>query len=331
MIEISNLKKNFGAVRALNGVTFSVKKGEILGLLGPNGAGKTTTMRIITGYFPASSGSVIVDGMNVDQDALKIKQLIGYLPEFAPLYADMVVYDYLQYVAAVRHIKGNDRSKRIKLMTELCGLNDIIHRPFRELSRGNKQRVGLAHAMISDPEILILDEPTSGLDPNQISTVRSIIKEIGREKTVIFSTHILSEAESTCDRIVIINDGRVVADGTADSVKTRELPTLLVRLALLDAPIDKVQEILLSVPPVNKVQRNLEVVSTISEAVVFDVFCNPEGLRDVYSAIKKQDWILVGMNTEGQSLEDTFKELTGKEQAELNYKTFVKSQERYND
>ena len=331
MIEINNIIKDFGAVRALNGVTFSVKKGEVLGLLGPNGAGKTTTMRIITGYFPATSGSVTVDGMNVDQNSLKVKRLIGYLPEFAPLYADMVVYDYLQYVAAVRRIERNARSKRIKLMTELCGLNDIIHRPFRELSRGNKQRVGLAHAMLSDPEILILDEPTSGLDPNQIGTVRSIIKEIGREKTVIFSTHILSEAESTCDRIVIINDGRVVADGTADSVKTRELPAMLVRLALLNAPIDKVKEVLLSVTSVNKVQRNLEVISAISEAVVFDVFCNPEGLQDVYMAIKKQDWILVGMNTEGQSLEDTFRQLTGKQQEELNYETIVKSQESNND
>ena len=257
MIQISNLTKDYGVTRALDGVSFSVDSGEILGLLGPNGAGKTTTMRIVTGYLTPTAGTVRVQEMDVAENPLAVKRLIGYLPEFAPLYADMVVHDYLQYVGAVRRLDPNRRGARIRAMTELCGLGDVIHRPFRELSRGYKQRVGLAHAMLSDPDILILDEPTSGLDPNQIVEIRSIIKEAGREKTVIFSTHILSEAESTCDRIVIINRGRVVADGTAALVKARAVSGMVVRLALLDAPLDEVQRHLLAVPGVDRVQRVL--------------------------------------------------------------------------
>ena len=245
------------------------------------------------------------------KNPLGVKRLIGYLPEFAPLYADMVVFDYLQYVGAVRRIDPQHRGKRIRAMTELCGLGDVIHRPFRELSRGYKQRVGLAHAMLSDPDILILDEPTSGLDPNQIVEIRAIIKEAGREKTVIFSTHILSEAESTCDRIVIINRGRVVADGTADVVKARAVSGMVVRLALLDAPLDEVQRHLRQVPGVNRVQRVLNAPLPLAGALVVDVNCLQPNLRELYAAIKRRDWVVAGLNSEGHSLEDTFRELTG--------------------
>ena len=310
MIQINNLTKDYGATRALDGVSFSVNRGEILGLLGPNGAGKTTAMRIVTGYLSPTAGSVQVQEMDVAENPLAVKRLIGYLPEFAPLYADMVVYDYLQYVAAVRRIEPQRRGQRIRAMTELCGLGDVIHRPFRELSRGYKQRVGLAHAMLSDPDILILDEPTSGLDPNQIVEIRSIIKEAGREKTVIFSTHILSEAESTCDRIVIINRGRVVADGTADVVKARAVSGMVVRLALLDAPLDEVQRHLQAVPGVNRVMRVLDAPLPIAGALVVDVTCGRPNLRELYAAIKARDWVLAGLNSEGHSLEDTFRELT---------------------
>ena len=310
MIQINNLTKDYGATRALDGVSFSVNRGEILGLLGPNGAGKTTAMRIVTGYLSPTAGSVQVQEMDVAENPLAVKRLIGYLPEFAPLYADMVVYDYLQYVAAVRRIEPQRRGQRIRAMTELCGLGDVIHRPFRELSRGYKQRVGLAHAMLSDPDILILDEPTSGLDPNQIVEIRSIIKEAGREKTVIFSTHILSEAESTCDRIVIINRGRVVADGTADVVKARAVSGMVVRLALLDAPLDEVQRHLQAVPGVNRVMRVLDAPLPIAGALVVDVTCGRQNLRELYATIKARDWVLAGLNSEGHSLEDTFRELT---------------------
>ena len=196
-------------------------------------------------------------------------------------------------------------------MTELCGLGDVIHRPFRELSRGYKQRVGLAHAMLSDPDILILDEPTSGLDPNQIVEIRSIIKEAGRAKTVIFSTHILSEVETTCDRIVIIDRGRVAADGTADVVKARALTGTAVRLALLDAPLDDVQRHLLAVPGVNSVVRVRDAPLPVAGALLVEVSCAGQNLRELYAAIKARDWVVVGLNSGGHSLEDTFRELTG--------------------
>lgn len=311
MIQINNLTKDYGVTRALDGVSFAVDRGEILGLLGPNGAGKTTTMRIVTGYLMPTAGSVRVQDMDVAENPLAVKRMIGYLPEFAPLYADMVVHDYLQYVGAVRRLDPRRRSARIRAMTELCGLEDVIHRPFRELSRGYKQRVGLAHAMLSDPEVLILDEPTSGLDPNQIVEIRSIIKEAGRAKTVIFSTHILSEAESTCDRIVIINRGRVVADGTADLVKARAVSGMVVRLALLDAPLDEVQRRLREVPGVERVQRVLNAPLPAAGSLVVDVTCIRPNLRELYAAIKRRDWVVAGMNSEGHSLEDTFRELTG--------------------
>ena len=311
MIQINNLTKDYGPTRALDGVSFSVSRGEILGLLGPNGAGKTTAMRIVTGYLSPTAGSVQVQDMDVADNPLEVKRLIGYLPEFAPLYADMVVHDYLQYVAAVRRIEPQRRGERIRAMTELCGLGDVIHRPFRELSRGYKQRVGLAHAMLSDPDILILDEPTSGLDPNQIVEIRSIIKEAGRAKTVIFSTHILSEVETTCDRIVIIDRGRVVADGTADLVKSRALSGIAVRLALLDAPLDEVQRHLLAVPGVNSVVRVLDAPLPVAGALLVEVSCGQQNLRELYAAIKARDWVVVGLNSEGHSLEDTFRELTG--------------------
>lgn len=311
MIQINNLTKDYGVTRALDGVSFAVDRGEILGLLGPNGAGKTTTMRIVTGYLMPTAGSVRVQDMDVAENPLAVKRMIGYLPEFAPLYADMVVHDYLQYVGAVRRLDPRRRSARIRAMTELCGLEDVIHRPFRELSRGYKQRVGLAHAMLGDPEVLILDEPTSGLDPNQIVEIRSIIKEAGRAKTVIFSTHILSEAESTCDRIVIINRGRVVADGTADLVKARAVSGMVVRLALLDAPLDEVQRRLREVPGVERVQRVLNAPLPAAGALVVDVTCIRPNLRELYAAIKRRDWVVAGMNSEGHSLEDTFRELTG--------------------
>ena len=215
MVRIEELTKKYGPIQALRGVSFTVDRGEVVGLLGPNGAGKTTMMRILTGYLPATSGRALVDEVDVAVDPLAVKRMIGYLPEFAPLYAEMLVHDYLHYAGTVRGMRKRDRQRRIGELVPLCGLTDVIHRPFRELSRGYKQRVGLAHAMIGDPDLLVLDEPTAGLDPNQIAEIRKIIRAAGERKAIILSTHILSEAESTCDRIVIIDRGTVVADDTA--------------------------------------------------------------------------------------------------------------------
>ncbi len=218
MIKIENLTKYYGEFCAVDGISFEIKKGEILGFLGPNGAGKTTTYRILTGYLQATSGTIKVKDYDIHDHPLEIKKLIGYLPESAPIYHEMLVYDYLNYVADIRGVPAEEKLSHIKELAELCSLNEVMHKTINELSKGYRQRVGIAHALMGDPEILVLDEPTSGLDPNQIAETRDIIKRIGKEKTIIFSTHILSEAEATCDRVVIIDKGRLAADYTIDEL-----------------------------------------------------------------------------------------------------------------
>ena len=219
MIQVDDLTKFYSDFCAVDNISLEIPKGEIMGLLGPNGAGKTTTLRMLTGYFKPTSGRIRIKDHDVDEQPVAVKGLIGYLPESAPLYPGMLVYDYLSYVADIRGLRGEVKTGRIRDLVDRCGLHDIMHKTIGELSKGLKQRVGLAHAMMSDPEILILDEPTSGLDPNQIVEIRDIIRAIGQEKTVILSTHILSEAEATCDRIVIINKGRIVADDRTANLK----------------------------------------------------------------------------------------------------------------
>ena len=219
MIHVENLTKYYDDLCAVDQIEFDIQKGEILGLLGPNGAGKTTTLRMLTGYLRPTDGEIQVKDFNIKKQSLEIKKIMGYLPESAPLYHDMLVFDYLDYVANIRDIPAGRKLERIRELSELCGLDNVMHMPIGDLSKGYKQRVGLAHAMMNDPEILILDEPTSGLDPNQIVEIREIIRRIGKEKTVILSTHILSEAEATCDRIMIISRGKIVADDTTENLK----------------------------------------------------------------------------------------------------------------
>ena len=219
MIQVKNLTKYYSDLCAVDQISLDIQQREILGLLGPNGAGKTTTLRMLTGFLQPTSGSIHVKDYSIDEHPLEIKKILGYLPESAPLYHDMLVYDYLNYVADIRGIDKDRKMKRIRKLADLCGINEVMHQPIDVLSKGYKQRVGLAHAMMNDPEILVLDEPTSGLDPNQIVEIRQIIKQIGKEKTIILSTHILSEAEATCDRVVIINRGKIVADGSTESLK----------------------------------------------------------------------------------------------------------------
>lgn len=219
MIRFENLTRYYGDVCAVDHVSFEVKKGEILGFLGPNGAGKTTTYRILTGYLQATSGTIKVKDYDIHEDLLEIKKLIGYLPESAPVYHDMLVYDYLNYIADIRGVPAGKKLDHIKELANVCSLNEVMHKTVNQLSKGYRQRVGIAHALMGDPEILVLDEPTVGLDPNQIAETRDIIKRIGKEKTIIFSTHILSEAEATCDRIVVINAGKLAADYTKEQLK----------------------------------------------------------------------------------------------------------------
>lgn len=221
MIKIQNLTKYYGELCAVNDVSFDIQKGEILGLLGPNGAGKSTIYRILTGYLSPTSGTIQVKNFNIHDHLIEIKRLIGYLPEAAPIYHDMLVYDYLDFIADIRRVDEKRKLNHLKELSDLCGLNEVMHFVISELSKGYRQRVGIAHALMGDPEILVLDEPTSGLDPNQIIETREIIRRIGKEKTIVFSTHILSEAEATCDRVLIIDQGKKVADDTIDGLRKK--------------------------------------------------------------------------------------------------------------
>lgn len=308
MIHVENLTKYFNALCAVDQITFDIQRGEIMGLLGPNGAGKTTFLRMLTGYLRPTSGTVRVKDYTIDEHLLEIKKLLGYLPESAPLYHDMLAYDYLDYVADVREIRGEGKLSRIRRLADLCGLNEVMHQPIGELSKGYKQRVGLAHAMMSDPEILVLDEPTSGLDPNQIAEIREIIKKIGKEKTIIISTHILSEAEATCDRIVIINRGRIVADGSTETIKQTASGEYLVSISLQNTDFKSVErelgslEGVVDIAPSNDEEGVLGVRLTCKSSV--DI------RGEIYRRIKQTDWILLEFHQETGSLENIFRRLT---------------------
>ena len=308
MIQVENLTKYYHTLCAVDQINFDIQKGEILGLLGPNGAGKTTTLRMLTGYLQPSSGNIHVKGLSIDQHMLEIKKILGYLPESAPLYHDMLVFDYLNYVAAVREINGDQKLARIRRLADLCGINEVMHQPIGELSKGYKQRVGLAHAMMNDPEVLVLDEPTSGLDPNQIVEIRKIIKEIGKEKTIILSTHILSEAEATCDRIVIISQGKIVADGSTENLKRSAGGKKDMHLSLQNADFETVQKSFADIKGIENVSRLSETDGTLNVRLSYQ---STDDLRpDVYRKIKKTDWVLLDFHQETRSLENIFRELT---------------------
>ena len=308
MIHVENLTKYYSQLCAVDQINFDIQKGEILGLLGPNGAGKTTTLRMLTGFLQPSSGNINIKGLSIDKHVLEIKKLLGYLPESAPLYHDMLVFDYLKYVSAIREIDSDQKLPRIRQLADLCGINEVMSKPIGELSKGYKQRVGLAHAMMNDPEVLILDEPTSGLDPNQIVEIRKIIKEIGKEKTIILSTHILSEAEATCDRIVIINQGKIVADGSTENLKQSASGKNIMHLCLQNADFKSVETNLSKIDGIESVARMAE---TDSELEIRLTYQSTGDLRpDVYQKIKETDWILLDFHQETQSLENIFRELT---------------------
>ena len=247
MIQVEHLRKSFGPTRAVDGISFSVGTGEVVGFLGPNGAGKTTTMRLLTTYLTPDEGIIRVHGIDVETAPLEARRFMGYLPESAPLYNDMNVLEYLKFAAAVRNVPRIQRRVRIREMVEICGLGEVITRPVGVLSKGYRQRVGLAQTMIHDPAVLILDEPTTGLDPNQIMEIRRLVREIGREKTILISTHILPEVQAVCSRVLIIHRGRIVADdaveGLAERIRGEEIYRVrikgsaeVMRRALEEAP-----------------------------------------------------------------------------------------------
>ncbi len=304
-IVIENLTKRYGDQKAVDNISLKVATGEILGFLGPNGAGKTTTMKIITNYLAPDEGKVFVGGKLVTENSLEIKRHIGYLSESNPLYEDMPVIDFLFFCARVQGVEKTLISSRVVEMIRTTGLNREKHKKINELSKGYQQRVGLAQAMIHNPEILILDEPTSGLDPNQIAEIRKLIRELGKEKTVILSTHILPEVEATCDRIFIINKGRIVADGTADNLRKQARGSDILRVKIEDGDADTIYKALNSLKGVSVVEladRNMN---------KFDIQCSsPDVGRDIFSLCVAKNWVLTEMTPFEAKLEDIFRNLT---------------------
>lgn len=308
MIKITNLKKYYNSVKAVDDISLEIKPREVLGFLGPNGAGKTTTMKIITGFIAPTSGRIEVGDLRMPEDSLKIREKIGYLPENNPLYQDMKVYEYLRFIAEIHGMDKTKTEDRLQKMIEVCKLNQVIRKPISELSKGYRQRVGLAQAMIHDPEILILDEPTSGLDPNQILEIRELIRELGKEKTVILSTHILQEVQAVCDRIVIINNGKIVGEGTPEelSQKVGGLNSLYVKIK--GAGMEFLGE-------VKKLANILEAKLVDKESdEIMGYRLHIQGEHDLreelFKLVSEKGWSILESAKEKFGLEDVFKKLT---------------------
>ncbi len=308
MIEVKNLTKRYGPTVAVDNVSFNAKAGEVLGFLGPNGAGKTTTMRVLTCYLSADEGNATVDGYDVFDQSVEVRKRIGYLPESAPLYLDMGVIDYLKFIAQVRDIPKSQRQQRTKEVIDICGLESVIQKDVGELSKGFRQRLGLAQSLIHDPPILIMDEPTSGLDPNQIIEIRNLIKEIGKEKMIIFSTHILPEVSATCSRILIINNGKIVANGSPESLAERAKGGEVVDITIR-GPADEIESKLQDLNFVNKFDRVNTVDGLLSYRIASEKGTN--AAEELFQFVVQNGWSLTELRQESVSLEDVFRELTG--------------------
>ena len=304
MIEVSHVSRNFGDFRAVNDVSFSIPTGQIVGLLGPNGAGKTTTMRMITGFLSPSSGTVKIDGIDITENPVEAKKKIGYMPESAPLYGEMIVEDYLVYIA---NIYGQNPAEKVPALCEECGLKEVMSKNISELSRGNRQRVALAHALMNDPEILILDEPTSGLDPNQVEDVRAIIREIGKTRTVIISTHILSEVETLCSRAIIISGGKVVADSSIENLKNSIGSSTTVYVEF-DGNAKNAESVAKAITGVSNVSSNK--VENGHNEIVVSVNEENEIRPALVKALVENGCDVYAMAMQSNSLEDVFHALT---------------------
>lgn len=302
MIKVSGLTKDFGARRAVHNVSFDAQQGEIVGFLGPNGAGKTTTMRILTGYMPPTDGEAIVAGYDVVEESLEVRRRVGYLPETVPLYTDMVVFDYLKFMGELRHLPNLD--DRVDEVLDMVGLMERANGYIGNLSKGMRQRVGLAQALLHRPEVLILDEPTIGLDPSQVVEVRKLIREIGRERTVLLSTHLLHEAQNICDRVLIINKGKIVAEDTIENLQARLIGAerVIVRVrGEADELADTIKQV-----------KGVRGVETKADGAVEFEFSSGKDLRpEVAKQVIKSGYDLLELRPLGISLEEIFLELTG--------------------
>ena len=308
MIRIEDLSKNYGSVQAVNSISFSLNDGEIVGFLGANGAGKSTTLKMITGYLTPSAGNVYVGDKNIIDDCLDIQKSIGYLPELNPLYTEMKVHEYLKFHASIRGIEGTDFNNALKKVVADCGLQGVVHRTVGNCSKGYKQRIGLAAAMIHDPKILILDEPVTGLDPNQIVEIRGLIKKLGKEKLVLMSSHILQEIQATVDRIIIIDKGNIVADGTSEELISDSQGKTQLHLDVINAEENDIQDMKAVIPSVSvKTIKKLE--ESVNITLEYQNTSDPR--KDIFNYAVEKEWILTEMSLTKKNLEDIFRNLTG--------------------
>ncbi len=310
MIEVQNLTKAFGPKLAVNDVSFRVERGEVLGFLGPNGAGKSTTMRMVTGFIPPTAGRISVGGHDVVEDPIGAKRLIGYLPENAPGYADMTVHGFLNFAAELRGLRGDARKRAVSRAVELCFLEAVLHQSIDTLSKGYKHRTCLAQSLIHDPDVLILDEPTDGLDPNQKHEVRNLIKRMGADKAIVFSTHILEEVEAACSRVIIIDRGRVVANGTPAELKARSAMAGAVHVRARGVASALLLERLGQVPGASRVEALGESDSTVQARVYPAAGAAASLTRSVAETAAREGWQLDEIHTEEGRLDEVFRAIT---------------------
>jgi ABC-2 type transport system ATP-binding protein len=310
-IQVRGVSKNFGVRKAVDHLSFEVNLGEVVGFLGPNGAGKTTTMRMLTSYYTPDSGTILINGIDNQEQDMVTRNRIGYLPESNPLYYDLLVGEYLDFVADLRQSPKNDRKRNTDMAVEEAGLSEVYYRPINQLSKGYKQRVGLAQAILHRPPILILDEPTEGLDPNQRMSIRELIRELGRERTVLLSTHVMQEVESTCERVLVISRGKLVADSPVQELLSHSGG---VRTINIEVEGDRIEAGLATVQGISNVERRDPVGNRKRYLVSIKGDADPRA--EIFQVAKKRDWVLWDLHEDSARLEDVFHALTAEDQDE---------------
>ena len=316
MIKVENLSKNYGSVEAVKSISFELNDGQVVGFLGANGAGKSTTLKIMTGYISPSSGNVFYGEKNIQDDTSEIQKDIGYLPELNPLYSEMIVHDYLKFISEVRGISENDFKNAFQKVVEECSLNAVAHRTIANCSKGYKQRIGLAAALIHDPKILILDEPVTGLDPNQIVEIRELIKKLGKEKIVLMSSHILQEIQATVDRIIIINEGSIVADGSSEELLNDSAKGKAdLKLEVSNADENDIRDMKATIPSIDI--KNISKEDSFT-SINIEFPSNGDPREDIFKYAVDKNWVILEMVTSKQNLEDIFRKLTGNNKKEQN-------------
>lgn len=314
MIEVKNVTKKYPNIKAVDNISFTVKDGEVVGFLGPNGAGKTTTMNMITGFIEPTEGQIIINGFDIVKKAKKAKKQIGYMPEGVPLYTELTAKEFVNYMAELKGVKSKDRKEIVEKALEETGLKDVQNKLIKNLSRGYKQRVSLAGALVGNPEVIILDEPTVGLDPKQITEIRSLIKELGKKHTVILSSHILSEVSQICERVIIINSGKIIAIDTPENLenKTKEKNTILVTVEDKDKKMDSLKEVISEIEKIKLVKNNKD--GTKQYAITSAE--NVDLRKKLFEVLPKEDITILELKKDESTLEDAFIKLIDSDQKE---------------